>query len=110
MLPSKFLEIRVSKMAISSILRQMLYSFKTSFLLVDFVFVQKNKTKLQKEGGRGEGGTGSSGYPFNPPLALFSSKSFKTPGCYANKKRTQESVMSASVLQAVAASPTNCYY
>ena len=44
----KFLKNCVSKMAISSIFRQILYSSKTNFLLVNFAFVKKNP--------KGEGG------------------------------------------------------
>ena len=40
MLPQKYLNIRVSKMAISSILRKILFLFNTTFLLVDFVQIK----------------------------------------------------------------------
>ena len=63
MLPQKFLKICVSKIAISSILREISYSSNTNFLLVNFAFVKKKK-KIQ---GRGGGGTGPS-EPLPPPL------------------------------------------
>ena len=47
MLPQKYSKIRVSKMTISSNLRQISYSSNTNFWLVNFVFVKKKK-KLQR--------------------------------------------------------------
>ena len=49
MLPQKFLKICVSKIAISSILREISYSSNTNFLLVNFAFVKKKKNP--REGG-----------------------------------------------------------
>ena len=63
MLPYKFLKMRVSKMAISSFLRKILYSFNTTynFLLVNFVF-EKKKRKNHKSG------WGDKGLQPPPPL------------------------------------------
>ena len=51
--PPVIFEICVSKMAISSILRQISFSFNTNFLLVNFAFVKK---KILQKGGGGGGG------------------------------------------------------
>ena len=48
--PQEFLKICLSKMAISSILRQISYSSNTNFLLINFAFVKK---KNPKRGGGG---------------------------------------------------------
>ena len=66
MLAQKFSTVRVSKMAISSFLRQISYSFNTSLLLVNFIFV---KRKNPKQGG-GVGGTQGDGQDLPQPLDL----------------------------------------
>ena len=64
--PQKFLKNCVSKMAISSILRQILYSSKTNFLLVNFAFVKKNP--------KGGGGVGFAAPPRLPPFESTTAK------------------------------------
>ena len=51
MLPQKCLKICISKIAISSILRQISYSSTTSFLLVNFAF--EKKIQMGRRGGGG---------------------------------------------------------
>ena len=55
-------------MAISSNFRQILYSFNTNFLLVNFVFVKKEK-KIKKERGATDPQPPPSPHPYlDPPL------------------------------------------
>ena len=63
--PLKVLKISVSKLAISSILRQTSYSSNTNFLLVNFAFVKKNP--------KGEGLSPSRLPPFESATAKIES-------------------------------------
>ena len=68
--PRNFLKIGVSKMAISSNLRQISYSCNTNFLFVNFVLVKKEK-KVKK----GWGG-GTHPHPSSPPSLFGSATGF----------------------------------